>query len=185
MRLIHGFVGVVMILITMGGSATWISAGEQRSKEEISAHRQKSFQGKMDTALKNIWWNQADTIKHLSLSQSQRSAMDAVFLKHRQNGRETSLARHEVRVAYITALESSNWKEAKVLAQRMAVLTGNMDETRLLERTNVLELLNPKQIETIKEKYPLLLKRSWIKNKGQKGNAGIKKKRRANGRSKN
>lgn len=133
--------------------------------------------------LSKIWWNQPKKIEQLSLSDDQRTAMDALlsdFLGQRASDRVAQIEAFE---AFGQALGTQGAGAARREADAVGEAVVAPIERQIDLMIAVVDLLSAEQRQQLVDSFPRLLGRPWIRNASPLS-APISMAERAGGRGK-
>lgn len=129
--------------------------------------------GRQDTGRPNIWWNAPRFITALSLSETQRAALDQLLDRQMTTRREHAQRYREVRRRLAEQLEAGEWQGVAATREELAAATAELsrDDSDLM--LAVVRELTPEQRQKLTATFPLLLYRPWLRTfGGPMGGAG-------------
>jgi hypothetical protein len=122
-------------------------------------------------ALQRMWWNRAEKIEALQLTEDMRKRMDALTLDYFTKQRN-STAQREAFDAFREALETGDWDVARKRAETLAETHAQplRDQAELM--IQVTAMLSKDQREKLSKEFPELLAGPWLLNRGIGANSG-------------
>jgi len=155
-----------------GARAGNAEAGAAKTAARDQEQRQEGWtatlgQRREERLLQGIWWNREPIYTALSLSEAQRKKMDRRLADALESRRRAALEVRDTRAELDRALIAGEWKTADAAGERLskAVATYSRQETRL--KLAVISQLDASQRQTLAERYPAVLKRSWLLGMGR------------------
>lgn len=120
-------------------------------------------EARKDAFVSRMWWNQAQRIGSLRLTETQRRAMDArakEFLGER--GRKLEALREVMRL-FGEALQTGDREAARETSWGAAGIQGDLQQAQMAMIADVMAELTPEQRATLAETSPGLFGRLWVR----------------------
>lgn len=113
--------------------------------------------------VRKIWWNNAEVVEALALSDEQRQRMDGHLQRFLRSRQEATSTRQAAEGDYLAALEEGRWPEARAALDRfgassLRALTGQAEM-----KIDVLAELENGQRARLGESYPHLFRAPWYR----------------------
>lgn len=111
----------------------------------------------------NIWWNRSEISEALKLDQSLRNEFDALLATHLTSRRDGLAEVRQARLDFIAALKQGDMARARKHSDRMVELNSELTRDKNDLLLTVLGRLNAAQYKTLRESFPEVLDRPWIR----------------------
>ena len=108
------------------------------------------------------WWNGADMIKALDLTDDQRAKMDKVLTTTLELQATLQRKQIEARQRFEETLKAGDWGGAKQAASEWESLLAKLYGAQNTLKIDVMSLLNATQRTTFVTKHEYMLRRPWI-----------------------
>jgi hypothetical protein len=135
----------------------------EESPEERAARRREEDRARI---LRSIWWNRAEMVTALSLSDAARSKMDDLYTayleEHGQGG-----ASGDQRAAFLRALAEGDWAQARKHLDEMTAESGVLIKAQGELKIGVLSLLSDEQHAKLVDENIDVLRRPWVQGRRQ------------------
>ena len=148
---------VLLCAFSLSSAVTAQQAGKGGTEAQDSA---KKAADRRERVINRLWWNQEKKLEKLQLSTDTRKQMDDLaraFIAERNELLSDGLFE-----SFSAALESGNWKKAEKEADHHAEVTAKITRAKMQMMIDVLQLVPEETLASLKEEYPMLLRRDWI-----------------------
>jgi len=129
---------------------------------------------KRSKIIERIWWNHAEKVEALSLSEEFRGELDDLLAGYLKGNRDLKRKQSEAMTALGNALSTGDDAAARKLGQSIG---GNLSDPIVRQvdlMIAVLARFSPEQREILTEKYPGLYRRMWVRSPVAKMMSGRK-----------